>query len=418
MTTERHPRMLSAAERLSSVPSLQRLPWAVLRTLAGDLRTGKLTVIGPSGACVAAMQGEAGPEATLTLHRWRALRRLLFGGDVAFAEAYMDGDWSSPDLAALIELAVLNGDVLHHALSGFLPARILNRLHHAIRRNSKRGSRRNITAHYDLGNAFYALWLDRGMSYSSGVYVRAGESLDAAQATKQDRVVAALALTGGEHVLEIGCGWGGLAERLARQGCRVTGITLSPAQLAYATERIGAAGLSDRVDLRLQDYRDVEGRFDRIVSIEMIEAVGQDYWPRYFATLRDRLSPGGLALLQAITISDDRFPFYSRTPDFIQRYIFPGGMLPSPEALRRESQAAGLAIRTCLTFGSSYAKTLADWQRRFQAAWPDIRALGYDAAFKRAWEYYLGYCEGGFRSGQTDVGLYRLVHAASPNDGP
>ena len=333
----------------------------------------------------------------------------MLGGEAAFAEAYVDGDWSSPDLPALIELAACNDEALRRMVSGFVPARILNRLRHGLRANSRRGSRRNIVAHYDLGNAFYGRWLDAGMMYSSGLYRTGRESLEEAQEAKLDRIVAGLDLRGGERVLEIGCGWGGLAERLGRLGCSVTGITLSPAQLAYGRERIESAGLAGRVELRRQDYRDVQGRFDRIVSVEMIEAVGQAYWPTYFSTLRDRLAPGGLAVVQAITISDARFPFYARSPDFIQRHIFPGGMLPSPSILARSGAAAGLGLETLELFGHSYAQTLVAWRERFAQAWSEIERLGgFDEAFRRMWEFYLAYCEGGFRAAAIDVGIYRL----------
>ena len=249
------------------------------------------------------------------------------------------------------------------------------------------------------------------MSYSSALYARPGDTLEDAQTTKQDRIIEALDARPGERVLEIGCGWGGMAERLARRGCHVTGLTLSPAQLDYARNRVAAAGLADRVDLRLQDYRDVDGTFDRIVSVEMIEAVGQDYWPAFFRCLRDRLKAGGTAVVQAITIADDRFASYARHPDFIQRYIFPGGMLLSPGLMLRQSEAAGLTCATDLLFGASYAETLAEWKRRFEAAWTAIAADGFDESFKRKWIYYLAYCAGGFRSGAIDVGLYRLAHA-------
>lgn len=386
---------------------------ALLSALFAHLTVGRLTVVTPAGARIASGPSQPGPEAVIVLHRWRTLRRLILGGDVAFAEAYVDGDWSSPDLPALIELAACNDDALRRRVSGLVPARLFNRLRHTIRLNTRRGSRRNIVAHYDLGNSFYARWLDAGMSYSSGLYRTGTESLEEAQTAKQDRIIAALDLKGGEHVLEIGCGWGGLAERLGRLGCRVTGITLSPAQLSYARERIAAAGLSDRVDLRLEDYRDVRGTYDRIVSVEMIEAVGAAYWPTYFATLRDRLAPGGLAALQAITIADARYPFYARSPDFIQRHIFPGGMLPSPSHLAASSARVGLGLETVEVFGASYARTMAAWRQRFTETWTEIGTLGgFDEAFRRLWDFYLAYCEGGFRASAIDVGIYRLSAAS------
>ena len=402
-------RALSRQLGIMPEPGPRWVSRTMLASLLGCLQVGRLTVVTPKGDSISSVQTIPGPEAVLILHHWRGLRRLAFGGDVALAEAYIDEDWSSPSIANLIELASLNGDALRRSFSGTLLARMSNRLRHLMRANTKPGSRRNIVAHYDLGNAFYERWLDRGMSYSSALYATGFESLEEAQTAKQDRILAALDLKGGEHVLEIGCGWGGLAERLAERGCRVTGITLSPAQLDYAQSRIERAGLTDRVELRHQDYRDVGGTFDRIVSVEMIEAVGRAYWPTYFSVLRDRLKAGGVAVVQAITIADDRFDFYAATPDFIQRHIFPGGMLPSPDILAKQSNLVGLGCEQALLFGASYARTLMEWRQRFLLAWPDITGSGFDERFRRLWEYYLAYCEGGFRSGAIDVGLYRLA---------
>ena len=393
-------------------------PWALhpgralLARVLGRIGVGTLTVVLPGGTRARHVGAAAGPEAVLVLHRWRALRRLLTGGDIGFAEAYLDQDWSSPDPVALLELAARNMARIPGAEGGTLPVRLWHRLRHLARSNSRAGSRRNIMAHYDLGNDFYAQWLDPGMSYSSGIYADpvadpvAG--LDAAQAAKQDRVLALLDLRPAQHVLEIGCGWGGLAERIAAAGVRVTGLTLSPAQLDFATARLAAAGLDARAELRLQDYRDAGGQFERIVSVEMIEAVGEAYWPTYFATLRARLAPGGVAVLQAITIADDWFDHYRRGTDFIQRAVFPGGMLPSPGAIARLAEQHGLAVRTRESFGDSYARTLAAWRTRFHAAWPAIAALGFPPRFRLLWDYYLAYCEAGFRAGRVDVGLWRL----------
>jgi cyclopropane-fatty-acyl-phospholipid synthase len=380
----------------------------LLGKLVPNLACGALTVLMPNGRPMQ-MRGEgAGPEATLVLHRWRVLRRLFLDGDIGFAEAYMDGDWSSPDLTALVELAACNQARVPCARTGALMARLVNRLRHAARANTLSGSRRNIMHHYDLGNAFYAQWLDSGMTYSSALFSAQAQSLESAQTAKQDRVIAMLDLQPGSSVLEVGFGWGGLAERLASAGMRITGLTLSPAQLSYAAQRMQAAGLSDRADLRLQDYRQLDGSFDRIVSIEMLEAVGEAWWPTYFDTLRSRLRPGGTIVLQTITISDDRFAAYRREMDFIQRHIFPGGMLPSPSALRAEIARAGLEILDVEMFGTSYAQTLKLWQQRFHEAWPSIETLGFPPRFKRMWEYYLAYCEAGFRARAIDVGLWRL----------
>lgn len=371
------------------------------RYLSGKIRRGRLTIVTPSGACVTGGAGN-GPEATLVLHRWRALRKLLFAGDIGFAESYIAGDWDSPDLPALIHLAAIN---VANDFAGTWFRRQFDRWRHRLNANSKSGSRRNIRFHYDLGNEFYRLWLDEGMAYSSAFYTSAGQSLEDAQATKQDRALALLQAEPGNSVLEIGCGWGGMVERLHEKH-NVTAVTLSPAQLDWTSARVPGA------DVRLQDYRDISGTFDRIVSIEMLEAVGEAWWPTYFAALRDHLVPGGRAVLQVITIAEEKFANYRRTPDFIQRYVFPGGMLPPISAIRHQAESAGLTLLHRETFGASYALTLAEWRRRFHAAWPRIATLGFDDRFRRLWDYYLGYCEGGFRAQATDVGFYVLAKPA------
>ena len=380
-----------------------------IETLLGVVRKlsiGRLSIILPDGS-IQTVTGSrsATPAALLHIHRARAAKRLLKGGGVGFAEAYIDGDWSSPDLPALLELAALNQAHLGRRIDGYWLARFWNRLRHLTRPNSRRGSRRNIAEHYDLGNAFYGAWLDPGMTYSSAWFEHAGQPLEDAQTAKYRRLADRLALRPEHHVLESGCGWGGFAEFAARRfGCRVTGITLSREQLAFATERIAERGLDDRVSIRLEDYRDVRGRYDRIASIEMFEAVGESHWPDFFAILRDRLVAGGKAGLQIITIDEDRFESYRRGADFIQRYIFPGGMLPSSSALRREIEHAGLRLAQETVFGESYARTLARWRQHFLEAWPRIAHLSFDERFKRMWEYYLGYCEAGFRAGSINVG--------------
>jgi len=388
-----------------------KLSRVFLRRLMNQMVLGSITVQTPAGDLLDHVAQQPGPHATLVIHRWRAVRRLLIDGQIGFGESYMDGDWSSPDLTALIELAALNQDELADTFVGTRIARLIERVRHAARANTKWRSRRNIEAHYDLGNEFYAAWLDSGMSYSSGIYEPGCASLEAAQDAKQARVIERLGLQGGERVLEIGCGWGGLAERLIREcGCHVTGLTLSPAQLEHARLRLEQSA-PGRHDLRLQDYRDVAGVFDRIVSIEMLEAVGADYWPLYFDRLRACMADGGRAVLQVITIAERYCASYRRDPDFIQRHIFPGGMLPSVEQLRAQIGRAGLALRSAEHFGASYAATLAEWRRRFDDAWPRLHPLGFDERFRRKWEYYLAYCEAGFRAGSIDVGLYELCHA-------
>jgi cyclopropane-fatty-acyl-phospholipid synthase len=406
MTTSEKPRF-DAAERL---PRAGLHPWrALLLALGRRLRFGQLTVETPSGERLRFAAPEAGPTASLVLHRWRALRRLLLSGDVGFAEAYMDGDWSSPELADLIELASRNESHFGASARGMALLRFINRLRHLCRPNTRRGSKRNIAQHYDLGNAFYAQWLDPGMTYSSAIFADPAATLEEAQAAKIARAAALLDLRGGERVLEIGCGWGAMAETLAaRHGCSVTGLTLSQEQLAFANERFTRAGIGERARAQFCDYRDVKGLFDRIVSIEMFEAVGEAHWPAYFNALRERMVAGGAAVLQVISIEDARFEAYRRGADFIQRYIFPGGVLPSVTVMREQIARAGLSLTHLETFGTSYARTLAEWQRRFQRAWNSIAVLGFDQRFKRMWEYYLASCEAGFRSGAIDVGLYRI----------
>jgi len=380
---------------------------ALLRRLCAHMQAGSIHITMPGGRTLHHRGAETGPSAEVVLHRWRGLRRLILRGDIAFAQGFIDGDWSSPDVTALLELAAINAERLDDVMAGPKLARWTHRALHLLRANTKRGSRRNIEAHYDLGNEFYARWLDRGMTYSSALYTDPAMSLEAAQTAKQDRIIALLNPIAGASVLEIGMGWGGLAERLARAGCAVTGLTLSPAQLGYARSRLQG----QPVTAALRDYRDEVGTYDHIVSIEMLEAVGESYWPSYFGKLHDCLRPGGTAVLQVITIAEDRYTNYRRAADFIQHYIFPGGMLPSPSVVADQAARAGLVITAQENFGLDYARTLAEWRRRFEIAWPDIAALGFPPRFRRLWHYYLCYCEAGFRAGALDVGLWRLEHA-------
>ncbi len=406
--------VLTHAPRAERRPAmLARLYERHIGRLLDRLRHGALTVVMPDGTQISRSGPLPGPQATLLLHRTRTLARLALRGDLGLAEAYMDDDWSSPDLAALLLLGALNQDAMGGGLGGTLPFRLLARVLHLARANTRAGAKRNIQAHYDLGNAFYAHWLDAGMSYSAALFEQGpGETLEAAQTAKQDRILSMLAARPDDRVLEIGCGWGGLLERLAQDGARATGLTLSPAQHAYASQRLAEAGLDGLAGSRLQDYRDVTGSFDRIVSIEMFEAVGQAFWPLFFDTLRDRLAPGGVAVLQIITIDESRFDAYASTPDFIQAHVFPGGMLPTRTHLAERFQAAGLALTEQVRFGLGYARTLQEWRDRFERAWPALRRMGFDESFRRRWRYYLCYCEAGFRTGMLDVGLFRLTHRA------
>jgi cyclopropane-fatty-acyl-phospholipid synthase len=405
-------RVLAVALRLRGSETLPSFGSMLVRNLLGTPECGELTVDTPDAHRFAVAGCRPGPRAHLVVHSWRLLVGLALEGDIGFAEAYMAGEWSSPNLLNLLEFAARNRTLTSTVLR---TPRWGRRFRHARNRNTLRGSRRNIAAHYDLGNEFYAQWLDAGMTYSAGLFSSAAQTLEQAQDAKMDRVLDLLALKGDENVLEIGCGWGGLAERLLNtRGCALTGLTLSSEQLAYARYRLRTSVREGRCDLRLQDYRDVRGTFDRLISIEMLEAVGEAYWPVYFDRLRSLLHPGGIAVLQVITIGEDRFRSYRRTPDFIQKYIFPGGMLPTINAIEREATQAGLQLLSRELFGEGYARTLANWRIRFQHAWPQIKGLGFDERFKRMWEYYLAYCQAGFEIGALDVGLYVLV---KPLDG-
>ncbi len=392
---------LERTARLSApLPGSVRPMGRWLRRLA----VGTLHLRLPGGESVTVTAPESGPEATWVLHRPLGLiRRLLQRGDVGLAESYMAGDWDSPKTARLLELLNLNHSAYDYRLRGGVFTRLALWLFHRSRHNSRRGARRNIMAHYDLGNAFYRLWLDPGMTYSGGWYSDPAMNLEQAQDAKYRAILEQLDARPGEHVLEIGCGWGGFAEAAARAGLRVTGITLSPSQLAWARQRIQKAGLSDRVELRLQDYRELRERFDHVVSIEMFEAVGEAHWRTWFETVQHFLRPGGRAVAQIITIREDAFESYRAHPDFIQRYIFPGGMLPTPTHLQQHARRVGLQLGQCHGSGLHYARTLADWNERFQAAEPALTRLGFDTPFRRMWHYYLAYCEAGFRSGHIDL---------------
>ena len=389
--------------RLPAVPASDGLAMQWLVDLLGRLRYGRLTVHAAGGASRLVLGEQSGPAASLTIRRpWRLAARVLARGDLGLGEGFVAGDWDSPQPAQALQVLAMNEQHLLASGTGRL-SRWIDRLQHRLRRNDRRGSRRNIAFHYDLGNDFYRLWLDPGMTYSAALFAETGEPLEAAQTRKYQRILDRLDARPGQHILEIGCGWGGFAEHAARRGSRVTGITLSREQLAHAQERIAAAGLADRVELRLQDYRDLTETFDQVVSIEMFEAVGEQYWPDYFQTVRRVLAPGGRASLQVITIDEGAFEQYRRDTDFIQKYVFPGGMLPSVPAFDAAAAEAGLAVVDRAFHGTDYADTLRRWEAAFGTARDRVAALGFDERFLRLWRYYLGYCEAGFRTGRIDL---------------
>jgi cyclopropane-fatty-acyl-phospholipid synthase len=372
-----------------------------------------LEIVAPSGQSFSFPGALPGPDASLELQDWEVCGEILRRGDIGFAETYLAGLWSTPDLTAILSVAALNNGALEEAIYGKFWGKVFYRLRHLLRVNTRGGSERNIHAHYDLGSDFYRRWLDATMTYSSGLF--AGDltcSLEDAQVAKYERILTLLDPQPGSRILEIGCGWGGFAEYAARtRACRVNGITISRRQLDFARRRIRDAGLTDRVALEFRDYRDQLGSYDHVVSIEMYETLGERFWPTYFRTLRERLKPGGRAVVQAITIADERFDRYRNSTDFIQQFIFPGGMLASPSVFRAQAEHAGLAVHSTYAFGLDYAETLRRWNERFNRAWREIHADGFNERFKRLWNFYLSYCEAGFRSRSTDVLQVEMRHA-------
>ena len=397
----------------ASAPAAARTVFALLKRL----QVGTLDVQLPDGSQMRFGQGAPGqPQANLRLANWNVCAAALRSGDIGFAETFIAGDWVTGDMVALLQVLLANRDAIERVVYGTWWGNLLHRARHLLNRNSRAGSKRNIHAHYDLGNAFYQLWLDETMTYSAAWFNGNRQQATAdAQRAKMQRALRECRLQPGQRVLEIGCGWGGLAETAARDfGAQVIGVTLSAEQLAFGQQRLARAGLADLATLRFQDYRDIgDGPFDAIVSVEMFEAVGRPYWASYFQTLRDQLKPGGRACVQSITIRDDLFQRYLGGTDFIQQYIFPGGLMPSREAFRAEAAQVGLVVETELAFGADYAETLRRWRHDFLHRDTQVRGLGFDTRCMRIWEFYLAYCEAAFASGNTDVVQFTLHKPAA-----
>ena len=405
--------MTTTVSRSASISAVDTAPATVraVFSLMKQLRHGSLDVRLPDGSTThfgSAAEGE--PRAAIALRNWNVCAAALKSGDIGFAETYIAGDWTTPDLVTLLRLFTANRDDVEALVYGTWWGGLLYRVRHLLRRNSRAGSKKNIHAHYDLGNEFYRLWLDPTMNYSSACFEgdRAGDLAQAQQA-KVRRALSACDVKPGDRLLEIGCGWGALAELAAcERGAAVTGVTLSSEQLAWGQERLAAAGVT--ADLRFQDYRDIgDAPFDAICSIEMFEAVGRAYWPSFFEAVAARLKVGGKACIQSITIRDDLFKRYLRSTDFIQQYIFPGGLLPSRAEFRKAAEAAGLEVAEEFEFGLDYAETLRRWRERFLAEETAVRGLGFDTRFMRIWEFYLAYCEAAFATGNTSVVQFTLL---------
>jgi len=383
-------------------PNLPRY-FAQVFKIAQKVKNGRLDFVLPDGRRFRAEGPNPGPVAEIEIHNPDSFARLIREGDLGFSDAYLEGWWSTPDLQAFMDFAHHDNEELYYSFPGMGLVRLYERMRHLLNRNSKKQAKKNISYHYDLGNDFYKLWLDDTMTYSSAIFKSGQESLEKAQGAKYDSMLDEMGAQPGDHILEIGCGWGGFAEHAARRGMKVTGLTISREQLEYARARIEKAGLSDQVELKFQDYRDETGTYDGIASIEMFEAVGEKYWPSYFNTVRDRLRPGKQATLQIITLEDHRFDAYRKGVDFIQKHIFPGGMLASPEAAKASAEAQGLNFVGSMEFGQCYARTLSTWYDRFNEKWSEVAALGFDDRFKRMWNFYLAGCAATFSAGTTDV---------------
>ena len=418
-SSEHHHLHVNASTHATDATRAMRAPYAA-RAIFSFLRRiegGTLTVEGPHGFHQTFGHAGSGRAVRITLADWDVLQRCLKSGDIGFAETWMEGRWQCDDVPGLIELFCRNRSAMEGAIYGSWLGNLAYRIRHWLNANTRKRAKKNIEAHYDLGNQFYRLWLDASMTYSSALFEGdATLSLQDAQLAKYRRILRALGVKPGDRILEIGCGWGGFAETAIREcGAHVTGLTLSTEQLEWARARLDAAGLGTQAQLLLVDYRDFEdkvhGGFDHIVSIEMFEAVGEQFWDAYFAAVKRNLKPGGRALVQSITIDEALFARYRVGTDFIQQYIFPGGMLPSPTEFLARAAAAGLTSAGSLRFGRDYAETLKRWRAAFMGVLPQVREQGFDQRFVRLWEFYLAYCEGAFNAGSTDVVQFELRHA-------
>lgn len=392
----------------------KELPRAVRRALGFviGLEHGTLAITLPTGERFRIQGHNLEPVADLEIHSYGFIGNVIRHGDIGVAESFFEGHWSSTDVTRFLELFCYNEQIIHERMMGNPFARFVMRVKHWLHKNTRRQAQRNISAHYDLGNHFYEQWLDPSMTYSSALFQTGANDMQNAQKAKYAALADATGIQAGDRVLEIGCGWGGFAEYLATErGAFVTGLTISHEQYDYARERIEKAGLADQVDIVFRDYRDEDGVYDRIVSVEMFEAVGESYWPTYFQTLKKHLKPGGKAGIQTITIQDQFFEHYRHATDFIQQYIFPGGMLPTPTHLRTLGADAGLKLDNELIFGRDYARTLKEWREVFMEKWETIEPLGFDERFQRLWRYYLHYCEAGFNAGNIDVRQVVYAHA-------
>ena len=391
---------------LTSTNNQQNLPRYFTRVfdLVGKLNSGRVDFILPDGRRFRAEGSKPGPVAEVTINNPDVFARLVREGDLGFCDAYLDGWWTTPDLQAFMDFIHADNDDMYDGFPGMALVRAWEKARFWFQSNTKRQALKNISYHYDLGNDFYSLWLDDTMTYSSALFNTSQESLEKAQIAKYASMVDQMGVKPGDHVLEIGCGWGGFAEYAAKErGLKVTGLTISKEQLEYAQNRIKNKGLSDKVNFKLQDYRDETGVYDGVASIEMFEAVGEKYWPVYFDKIKQCLKPGKQATLQIITIQDARWEVYRKSVDFIQKYIFPGGMLPSPSVLRKEVYKAGLSVQHSIEFGKSYSQTLRRWFEVFNNKWDNISAMGFDDRFRRMWNFYLTSCAATFESGNCDV---------------